>query len=111
MTKLTQFSLPVPAGTKISSEYGERAMGSRNHYGIDFSVLSGVKIKSAGSGEVIRVIENHAAFGNVVIVKHSDDQATLYAHLSEIKINVGDEVNKSNVLGLSGSTGISTCPH
>jgi len=52
MTKLTQFSIPVPAGTTISSEYGPRFYKGQEkvHYGIDFEVVSDTEIYSVGNG-------------------------------------------------------------
>ncbi len=112
MPKLTLFSLPVPEGTKIESEYGQRKIGKQQfHYGIDFKIASGNEITSVGEGKVIRTIYDHGDFGNVIIVKHAEDQATLYAHLNEIKVALNQEVTDATILGLSGNTGRSTGPH
>ena len=106
MPKLTQFSLPVPAGTSISSEYGSRKIGEAQfHYGIDFAVSNGTIVRSAGSGKVIRTIENNQKFGKVVIIEHAPDQATLYAHLSRIDVIEGRNISASSSIGLSGNTG------
>jgi len=67
MTKYIELSLPVPEGTKINSEYGQRHKGSGYHYGIDFNVLANTKITSAAPGTVIRIIRNHKDFGNVIV--------------------------------------------
>ena len=49
--------------------------------------------------------------GNLVIVHHADDTATLYKHLNEVHVTIGQEVPQGHVVGLSGSTGYSTGPH
>ena len=112
MPKLTQFSLPTPSGTKVSSEYGPRHIGSGFHYGLDFAVPENTLVKAVGSGEVLRVIHGNYYFGNVVIIKHDDEQATLYAHLNQTSVVKNDPVDSSTILGLSGNTGeASKGPH
>ena len=111
MSAFTKFFLPVPKGTKINSEFGPRALNENRHRGIDFNVPINTKITSVESGEVIRIIENHKDYGNVVIVKHGNDQASLYAHLNSIDVTIGQQLTKNSQIGLSGNTGRSLGPH
>jgi murein DD-endopeptidase MepM/ murein hydrolase activator NlpD len=108
---LTQFNLPVPKGTRVSSEYGPRTISKNDHKGIDFEVSVGTKVTSAASGRVIRIIPGHGEFGNVVVVQHGDDQATLYAHLSRIDVTIGQDLAETSQIGLSGNTGRSKGSH
>lgn len=80
------------------------------HVGIDVGVSIGTKIKSTMAGEVVFAGWNNEGYGNLVIVKN-DKYSTYYAHLSKIPVNVGDQVEAGDVIGLSGSTGNSTGPH
>ena len=50
-------------------------------------------------------------FGNVVIIKHSLTDQTVYAHLSRIDVQQGQSVNQGQNIGAVGSTGWATGPH
>jgi len=49
-------------------------------------------------------------YGNTIVIEHGDIE-TLYAHLSQINVNIGDSVAQGDEIGLAGSTGNSTGPH
>lgn len=97
----------------ITSPYGTRVHPItgvvRLHAGIDFACSIGTPIMSAMSGVVERS-EHHPTWGNYVKVNHGSN-ATLYAHMSERSVDVGDTVTQGQLLGLCGSTGASTGPH
>jgi hypothetical protein len=57
----------------------------------------------SGSGE--------RSYGLYVVIEHSGGKSTLYAHMSQILVKVGDQVTKGQIIGLSGNTGFSTGPH
>ena len=50
---------------------------------------------------------------NYVVIKHSDGQESVYAHLAwrSVKVKVGEKVRRYEILGLSGQTGYATYPH
>ena len=50
-------------------------------------------------------------YGNCVVIDHGSLLATLYGHQSQVLTHVGDHVNAGDVIGLVGSTGLSTGPH
>ena len=52
-----------------------------------------------------------AVHGNTIVLDHGLGVYSLYAHLSTFRVHVGDVVAAGRVLGLSGSTGLSTGPH
>ena len=99
---------PVTAGWP---NYPEDFGGGR-HTGIDFGIPQGTPIGSAESGTVITSSDGwNGGYGNYTIVKGDSGKYYLYAHMSQRKTNVGDKLNKGNLIGLSGTTGNSTGPH
>lgn len=81
----------------------------RPHLGVDFGAPIGTPVMSAANGKVVEAgWEN--GYGNVVKICHGQ-LTTLYAHLSQIKVKKGQSVKQGQVIGLVGSTGLSTGPH
>ncbi len=91
-----------------TSGYGWR--WGRPHTGIDIALRTGDKIYAAFDG-VVRVAKYNGGYGNMVLIRHYNNLETLYGHMSEIKVKVGQEVKAGDVIGLGGSTGRSTGPH
>ena len=81
------------------------------HKGIDFTAPRGTAIQATGNGKVIRVQNKKRGYGKNIIIDHGFGYTTLYAHLDEIDVKVGDIVAKSQKIGIIGSTGTSTAPH
>jgi murein DD-endopeptidase MepM/ murein hydrolase activator NlpD len=50
-------------------------------------------------------------YGNFVIIQHSNNTKTLYAHMSKVGTYIGDEVRQGEIIGAVGNTGRSTGPH
>jgi len=80
------------------------------HLGFDLAVTQQVPIKAAQRGVVV-----HAAYlgiyGNCVVIDHGLGVQTLYGHLSSIGVKVGDKVEKGQVIGRSGMTGLAAGDH
>lgn len=106
---ITFLSRPVKGGY-ISSYYGEDRVNSY-HKGLDIAENFGEDIVAAFDGKVIFAGYNDGGYGNLVIVQHSDDMKTYYAHLSEIYVSQDKEVKKGEIIGAVGSTGYSTGAH
>ncbi|HET7338866.1 MAG TPA: peptidoglycan DD-metalloendopeptidase family protein [Candidatus Dormibacteraeota bacterium] len=81
------------------------------HTGIDISAALGTPVMAAADGLVVAVGHSSYGYGNYVIVAHGGGIATLYGHLLQTNVNVGDHVVRGQVIGLEGSTGFSTGPH
>ena len=98
----------------LSSRYGYRSdpfTGKRTwHAGVDLAGKDGSDIISVAGGVVSYAGERYG-YGNLVEVDHGDGLITRYAHCKTIKVNVGDVIQKGQVLALMGSTGRSTGPH
>jgi murein DD-endopeptidase MepM/ murein hydrolase activator NlpD len=111
---LDRFPLGSPIAGKITSGFGVRGSPFTGklafHKGIDIELDTGDPIFCTGSGEVIEV-DRDVTYGLYVDVQHTPQIVTRYAHLSKIKVKVGQKVSRGTVLGAGGSTGRSTGPH
>ncbi|MFD6811800.1 M23 family metallopeptidase, partial [Streptomyces anthocyanicus] len=91
------------------------AMWAHKHSGQDFAVPTGTPVKAAGSGTVVKAGPNGGgdgpAYGNAIVVKHANGTYSQYAHLSKIKVYVGQKVAAGQRIALSGNTGNSSGPH
>ncbi len=103
-----------PTRGKISSPFGLRNSpftGKKEfHYGLDIAAPSGTPIYAAADGKIIEA-KYRRGTGNVIIIDHGYSFKTLYAHLSRFGITQGEIVQKGQVIGYIGSTGLSTGPH
>ena len=97
-----------PVDGIVTSRYGVRR--KRQHDGIDISAPRGTPVKAAAKGKVVYA-KKMSGYGNLIVIKHSGNFFTAYAHLSEYKTKVGDRVAQGDLIGLVGSTGRSSGPH
>lgn len=100
--------------TQISSHFGNRTAptqgASTYHKGIDISVSEGTNVYACEAGKVT-VSQYSDSAGNYVEIDHGNGYVSKYMHNSGLKVSVGDQVQKGQVIAVSGSTGISTGPH
>ena len=105
---------PVPGYTRISSNYGMRYHPilhvNKLHTGVDIAAPMGANFVAANDGIVTKAGYN-GAYGNMVIIDHGGGISTLYAHGSEILVQVGQTVKRNDPILKVGSTGYSTGPH
>jgi murein DD-endopeptidase MepM/ murein hydrolase activator NlpD len=83
----------------------------RIHTGIDFPAPIGTEEVATGSGHVIKKGYMKGGYGKYLIIDHGYNYATLYAHLDNIKVSLGEYVKRYQVIGTVGNTGVSTSPH
>lgn len=102
---------------KVTSSFSTRrkhpVLGfTRAHKGVDFRAPTGTPIPSAGAGRVVARGYNRG-HGNFIKIRHNGSFETLYAHMSKFakNVNVGTVVKQGQIIGYSGSTGLSTGPH
>lgn len=81
------------------------------HGGIDFEGDTGDPIYPVMDGEVEYVQYSKYDYGNAVLVDHKNGYKSLYAHMSRVTSNVGQEVDVFDKIGEVGSTGRSTGDH
>ena len=81
------------------------------HKGVDLAAAEGTPVRVTANGVVAKTEDWPEGYGKYIVVVHSDVYATLYAQLSEMKVKAGDRVKRGDVIGLVGSSGLSTAPH
>lgn len=105
---------PTPGYTRITSPYGMRTHPITGvyklHSGVDLGAPYGSNFIAAADGVVMKAGYN-TAYGNMVMVDHGGGISTLYAHGSEIMVQVGQTVKKGDVILKVGDTGYATGPH
>jgi murein DD-endopeptidase MepM/ murein hydrolase activator NlpD len=109
-----QLVFPLIGPPVITSPFGKRinpvTHKEEHHNGIDLAAEEGSLVMSASYGIVVWR-GNKLGYGNCVVIRHGRHLSTIYGHLSRIDIHKGQFVKFGQVLGLSGSTGLSTGPH
>jgi peptidoglycan hydrolase-like protein with peptidoglycan-binding domain len=101
--KTCPIRLRWPVRAPITSPFGPRGLGF--HAGLDLGAPYGTAVRSAMAGRVTWAGYLEGGWGNLVVVSGSLGAQTLYAHLSEIDVSVGDLVSPQTVLGRVGETG------
>lgn len=108
------FVFPMAYATKITDAYGYRIhplSGTKKwHNGVDFAAGEGTAIYATKAGTVTSATYNEA-YGNMVTINHGDGYSSLYGHMTNYIVSVGDTVSAGQTIGYVGSTGWSTGPH
>ncbi|HLN20052.1 MAG TPA: M23 family metallopeptidase [Bacteroidales bacterium] len=107
---------PVNVKFRLGDEYKFRTihpvLGTpRMHNGQDFEVPYGTEVYATGDGTVVESGWSNGGFGNYVVIDHDYGLQSLYAHLSQIKVPKGMNVKRGDLIGISGSSGLSSGPH
>lgn len=115
MKKMEVIPMGYPYHGRQASGYGYRSnpfssQGSEFHAGLDLPGKTGDIVKSTAKGVVIGA-GWYRGYGKCVRVMHANKYQTLYAHLSRIKVKVGQKITAGDAVGRIGSTGRSTGPH
>ncbi|MCG4451803.1 peptidoglycan DD-metalloendopeptidase family protein [Pseudomonas sp. MMS21-TM103] len=103
-----------PVNGPLSSPFGLRRFFNgeeRNpHSGLDFAANHGTPIKAPAAGKVI-LTGDYFFNGKTVFVDHGQGLISMFCHLSEIGVKLGDELPRGGELGKVGATGRATGPH
>lgn len=107
--------LGVPHPGELSSRFGVRSdpftgQGREFHPGLDFRAKIGEPIRATADGTVI-FAGGQNGYGNMVKIRHGFGYSTVFAHLSQIEVGVGQQVKAGDEIGKAGNTGRSTGPH
>lgn len=102
---------PLAKGSyRIGAAFGATGSWSRYHTGQDFVASSGTPVHAATSGTVVSGNVGSWA-GNYVVIRAADGSSTLYAHMSNTDVKVGQQVTAGQKIGNVGSTGRSFGAH
>jgi murein DD-endopeptidase MepM/ murein hydrolase activator NlpD len=101
--------------TRTASGYGLRIHPFykiiKFHAGMDFTAPNGTDIYATGNGVVVAVNSSKRGLGNHIIIDHGFGLTSIYAHLSDFNVKKGQKVERGDVIGFVGSTGMSVAPH
>ena len=81
------------------------------HNGMDFTAPIGTEVFATGKGVVTSVVKSQKNLGNYVTIDHGYGYTSTYAHLDKINVKKGQRVNRGDVIGLVGNSGLSVAPH
>ncbi|MFN0031876.1 MAG: M23 family metallopeptidase [Flavobacteriales bacterium] len=84
---------------------------AKMHTGLDFTADIGTEIYATGDGVIEAIDSKLSGYGHHVIIQHGYGYQTLYAHMSHVKVRVGEKVKRGQIIGYVGNTGTSTGPH
>ena len=109
-----KFQVPLKKSI-ITGVYGSQRILNgkprRPHYGLDFASAEGTPIKAMLDG-VVTLAENDLYFtGGTIIFDHGHGVSTLYMHLKDVDVKIGQKVKQGEKIGTVGKTGRSTGPH
>lgn len=107
---------PLPEVANVALPYGWQTNPANSevffHSGVDLSATKGTPVQAFSAGTVVFANEQ-GTYGKLVIINHSGGLQSRYAHLDSIKVSVGQQVNKGELVGTVGTTGTPTSsqPH
>lgn len=104
---------PIDGGRRTSpfGRYRTYSDGRKSHHlGTDLAHARGTPVHASNAG-IVKAAGWQHLFGNAIIINHGQSLATSYNHLDSLAVEVGDTVEKGQLIGTLGSTGQSTGPH
>ncbi|HMS93943.1 MAG TPA: DUF5930 domain-containing protein [Tabrizicola sp.] len=108
------FSMPVHDSFRWTSGFGYRrdpkGGGNRMHNGVDMAGSAGTPIYAAADG-IVTYADWDSGYGRQITIKHDFGIETLYGHLSQIRVDVGQRVSRGERIGDMGNSGRSTGTH
>ncbi len=106
--------LSWPVSGPITSPFGWRMHPVYHHMilhrGIDIGVPTGTPVVAAGGGTII-LASYQGDCGNMIAIDHHGGLSTIYCHLSQMFVSVGQEIQRGQAIGAAGATGDATGPH
>jgi murein DD-endopeptidase MepM/ murein hydrolase activator NlpD len=104
----TPLAMPLKTSFRYTSNFGRR--WNRAHEGIDMAGATGSPVYATAEGTVVYAGWQNG-YGKLIRIKHDFGIETRFAHLSDIKVSVGQKVSRGDRIGDMGNTGRSTGPH
>jgi murein DD-endopeptidase MepM/ murein hydrolase activator NlpD len=101
--------------TRTASGFGWRIHPlykiSKFHYGMDFTAPLGTEVYATGNGTVTGILTVQRGLGKHIIIDHGFGYVSIYGHLSNFNVKVGQKVQRGDVIGYVGNTGTSVANH
>ncbi len=109
-TKMARLGLHWPLQkVEVTSEFGRRT--TEFHEGIDLRAKVGTPVMAAQAGTVVYSGSRIRGYGKMVVIRHEQGLATVYAHNSRVLVHAGDQVAQGQKIALSGMSGRASGPH
>lgn len=90
--------------------YQDKEIDHQVHLGVDIASTERVAVQAANNGKVV-FADYLGIYGNMVILDHGQGVFSLYSHLSQINVKVGDSMEQGKILGLTGTSGMAGGDH
>ena len=104
-----------PVEGPISGVYGSQRFYNgeprRPHFGVDVAVPTGTIVRAPAAGRVTLAEPDLYFSGGTVILDHGYRLSSSFLHMSEVSVQVGDELQAGDIIGAVGATGRATGPH
>lgn len=101
--------------TRTASGYGWRIHPiykiSKFHAGMDFTAPEGTEVYATGNGTVVKVQSSQRGLGKHIVIDHGFGYESVYGHLSNFNVRVGQRVQRGDIIGYVGNTGLSVANH
>lgn len=90
--------------------YNGKKVDFQTHLGLDLASIKQAPVPAGNTGTIVYA-DFLGIYGNVVVIDHGLGLQSIYAHLSSITVNTGDAINKGDILGHTGTTGLAGGDH
>ena len=97
-------------GDKRTYIYEKKVVGESTHLGVDLASLAKAPVEASNNG-IVKYAGNLGIYGNAIIVDHGQGIFSVYGHLSEISVKIGQNLKRGDVMGKTGTTGLAAGDH
>ena len=107
---LPRSAVKAQFGDRRTYYLGEKEIDKQVHLGYDFASVAKDNVPAGNHGTVVFAGYN-GIYGNLVILEHGMGLNSIYSHLTELFVAVGDTVEKGQIIGTTGTTGLAVGDH
>jgi len=97
-------------GDRRTYQYKGKTIDHQTHLGIDLASLAMSTVPASNTGKVVYA-ETLGIYGRLVVIDHGYGLFSMYAHLSNFNVHVGQKVNKGDIIGNTGTSGLAGGDH
>lgn len=90
--------------------YGGKSVDQQNHLGVDLASVSNAPIPAANAGKVVYA-QRLGIYGRMVVIDHGWGLFSMYAHLNSFEVQAGQQVQKGDIIGYTGTSGLAGGDH